>query len=34
MLLRVLTNLNLAFNKASRFDDAEIIQDLMKTFGR
>ena len=34
MLLRVLTNLNLAFNKAGRPDDAEIIQDLMKTVGR
>jgi hypothetical protein len=34
ILLRVLTNLNVAFNKASRFDDAGIVQDLMKTFGR
>ena len=34
ILLRVLANLNLSFNKASRFEDAEIIQDLMKTFGR
>ena len=32
MLLRVLANMNLAFNKADRFDDAGIIQDLMKTF--
>lgn len=32
MLLRVLANMNLAFNKQGRFDDAEIIQDLMKTF--
>lgn len=34
ILLRVLANLNLAFNKSRRFEDAEIIQDLMKTFGR
>lgn len=32
MLLRVLANMNLAFNKAGRFDDAKIIQDIMKTF--
>ena len=32
MLLRVLANMNLAFNKADRFDDAAITQDLMKTF--
>jgi len=32
MLLRVLANMNLAFNKSGRFEDAEIIQDLMKTF--
>jgi regulator of sirC expression with transglutaminase-like and TPR domain len=32
ILLRVLANMNLAFNKAGRFDDAEIMQDLMKTF--
>lgn len=32
MLLRVLANMNLAFNKADRLDDAGIIQDLMKTF--
>ncbi len=32
ILLRVLANMNLAFNKASRFEDAEIVQDLMRTF--
>ncbi len=32
ILLRVLANMNLAFNKEGRFDDAELIQDLMKTF--
>ena len=32
ILLRVLANMNLAFNKAGRFDDAELIQELMKTF--
>jgi regulator of sirC expression with transglutaminase-like and TPR domain len=32
MLLRVLANMNLAFNKSGRFEDAGIIQDLMKTF--
>lgn len=32
MLLRILANMNLAFNKASRFDDAALVQELMKTF--
>ena len=32
MLLRILANMNLAFNKAGRFDDATLVQDLMKTF--
>jgi len=32
MLLRILTNMNLAFNKAGRFDDATLVQNLMKTF--
>jgi len=34
ILLRLLANLNIAFNKAGRFDDAEIVQDLMKTFNQ
>lgn len=32
MLLRVLANLNLAFHKANRTDDAALVQELMKTF--
>lgn len=32
ILLRVLANLNLAFSKANRPDDAALVQDLMKTF--
>ena len=32
MLFRILANMNLAFNKAGRFDDAALVQDLMKTF--
>lgn len=32
MLRRILANMNLAFNKSGRFDDASLVQDLMKTF--
>ena len=32
ILLRVLANMNLAFNKAARFEDAALVQNLMKTF--
>jgi len=31
ILLRVLANMNLAFNKVGRIEDAELVQDLMKT---
>ena len=31
ILSRVLANMNLAFSKINRFDDADLIQDLMKT---
>jgi hypothetical protein len=31
ILSRVLTNMNLAFSKINRFEDADLIQNLMKT---
>ena len=33
ILLRVLANMNLAFRKIGRTEDATLVQDLMKTLG-